>query len=114
MVINSMTPEEAYEICSKSKGERIHELEQIILNSNDSNIVYNYVCFIIRGPFPEGEDILATDTYWSVAYSINFLKAPFEKAHKKIFEKSDYNQIMVNKYKSFLDNIGYNYSEWML
>lgn len=113
MVINSMTPEEAYELC-KSKGERIHELEQIILNSNDSNIVYNYVCFIIRGPFPEGEDILATDTYWSVAYSINFLKAPFEKAHKKIFEKSDYNQIMVNKYKGFLDNIGYNYSEWML
>jgi hypothetical protein len=108
-----LTPEEAYETC-KNKGERIPELEQIILNSNDSNIVYNYVCFIIKGPFPEGEEILATDTYWSVAYAINFLKVPFEKAHVKIFEKSEYNQIMINKYKDFLNNIKYDYSEWLI
>jgi hypothetical protein len=108
-----VTPEQAYETC-KNKGKRILELEQIILNSNDSNIVYNYVCFIIKGPFPEGEEVLATDTYWSVAYAINFLKVPFEKAHIKIFEKSEYNQIMVNKYKSFLNNIKYDYSEWLI
>ena len=108
-----MTPEGVCKYCRDHK-KRIPELEQIILNNNDSAMVYNYVCFLIRGPFPEGEGILATDTYWSVAYAINFLKAPFEIAHSKIFERSEYNQIMVNKYRGFLEDIGYNYSEWII
>jgi hypothetical protein len=109
----NMTAKEACQIC-RDKRQRIPELEKIILDSNDSSEIYNYVCFVVRDVFPEGETILATDTYWSVAYAIHFLKAPFEIAHSKIFERSEYNQIMVNKYKGFLDDIGYNYSEWII
>lgn len=109
----NMTPEGAWKYCRDHK-KRIPELEKIILDSNDPNEVYNYVCFVVHGPFPEGEHILKNNTYWAIAYAINFLKAPFEIAHSKIFERSQYNQIMVNKYKGFLDDIGYNYSEWLI
>lgn len=113
MVDLNMTPKEAWQYC-RDKKERIPELEKIVLDSNDSAEVYNYICFVVNGPFPEAEPILKTDTYWSVAYAIHFLKSPFEMAHAKIFEKSKFNQIMVNKYKGFLDDIGYDYSEWKL
>ena len=113
MVKNNMTPKEAWQYC-RDQRQRIPELEKIILDSNDPNEVYNYVCFVVRGPFPEGEHILKTDTYWAIAYAIDFIKRPFEIAHVKIFEKSQYNQIMVNKYKGFLDDIGYDYSEWII
>ena len=51
---------------------------------------------------------------FKTAYAVDFLKTPFEMAHTKIFEKSIYNQIMVNKYKHFLNEIHYDYSEWII
>ena len=108
-----MSPKDALKIC-KDEQRRISNLEKIILDSNDSTIVFDYVCFVVKDRFQEGEEILANDTYWAVAYAVHFLKAPFEGAHSKIFESSQYNQIMVNKYKGFLDDIGYDYSEWKI
>lgn len=106
-----MTAKEAYEELKKIK-KRDRELEQIIIDSGDSSIAYYYVCHCLNDIWPEAEHVLATDTYWAVAYATSFLKRPFEIAHPKIFEKSEFNQIMVNKYRHFLDEQNYDYSEW--
>lgn len=108
-----MTPKDALnELLSKKTRDK--ELEKIIINGNEAVVAWDYICKFLRKSWPEAESLLATDTYWAVAYAIDFLKAPFEMAHKKIFEKSIYNQIMVNKYKHFLDEIKYDYSEWVI
>jgi hypothetical protein len=108
-----MTPKEALQELL-SKKTRDNELEKIITGGNEAVVAWDYICKCLRTPWPEAEPLLAKDTYWAVAYAIDFLKAPFEMAHTKIFEKSIYNQIMVNKYKHFLNEIYYDYSEWII
>lgn len=68
---------------------QIQQSNPIFVNAiikQDPEYTYNYVCDIIKGPWPEGEDIIATDGDVACKYALDILKNQFPKGEKAIAE----------------------------
>ena len=47
-------------------------------------LAFEYAAYTIKGPWPEGEAVIAMDGTYSYAYAVNVLKAPFPLGEPEI------------------------------
>jgi len=63
---------------------------------------YGYASDVLHGPFPKGENTIATDSYYSCLYAQNVLKDRFIKGEGTIIK----NKKQLTSYTNFLKQIG--------
>lgn len=64
--------------------------EKQLLETNESEDIYDYAFSIIRGRWPEGEEILASDPYYSYKYAREIIKGRWIKGEAAIASNADY------------------------
>jgi len=74
-----LTYEYAYYI---TRGKVKDEFEDIIAQSE--KVSYDYASFVLKGPFPRGENTLAQDSNYAYLYARDIIKGPWPKGEPTI------------------------------
>lgn len=81
--VTNLSPEKALQ-CAEKQGERIPELEPIIIKDPES--AYMYAKDIIKGKWPEAESTIMTRPAWAVIYAKNVIKGRWPEAEPCIMK----------------------------
>jgi len=86
-----ITPEEAYRYAME-EGERTPELEEIIAKSpgRSAGMAYLYAVNVIKGRWPEAEDVIAKESYTSYIYARDVIGDRFPEGEEKIKQHPKY------------------------
>ena len=58
----------------------------------DPSCAYFYAKNTIKGPFPEGEAVIATDPYWAYNYALQVIKGRFQEGEEAIAKDTKYSK----------------------
>lgn len=83
---DDIVPERIMQI-AKRHGKLNDTQEKIIAKNTDN--AYEYATFILRKPWPKGEDAISKDPEYSYWYACNILKQPFPKGEDVISKNSE-------------------------
>lgn len=76
----------AKEILRKHESEFKFKINPL----SSAEFAYRYAGQVLEGPFPDGEDVIATEAEWAYKYAINILKGPFPKGESIIATDADF------------------------
>ena len=54
------------------------DLENLIITTKNAQAAYEYALYVLKGPFKDGEPIIAKNPDWVYEYASNVLKGPFK------------------------------------
>lgn len=57
---------------------------------SSAEFAYKYAVQVLEGPFPEGEDLIATDAHLAYQYAVSILEGPFPKGESIIAADANY------------------------
>ena len=75
-------------VCKKGlqelKSKNYKTLAEALGDPNAPEWSYLYARTVLKGPFPQGEDAIATSAVWSYRYARDVLKGPFPQGEDAI------------------------------
>ena len=74
----------------KLKDKNYKTLEEALGDPNAPEWAYWYARYVLKGPFPQGEDTIATSAVWAYWYAKDVLKGPFPQGEDEIATSAEW------------------------
>ena len=87
-IVENVQPEEAYKRLADGDVGDFKPYYELVV-SKDAEASYNYACYVIKGRWEKGEDVISQYAGWSYRYALNVIKGRWEQGEGVISQDKE-------------------------